>query len=81
VSLVFIQVELPPTALRDYFGALDNLGLSYLFIDTSSLLGSRGDVTLELNVDGGDHNGTQLILRPDGTWSMLTNLIIGDTQS
>lgn len=59
----------------NYMHELDRLELPYSFVLDSEAL--NDPMVLELWVDGSDHNGTNIRLKRDGTWTTTTVLTLG----
>ena len=67
--------HLSPKDLQPYFHNLDLSGLYYDFVVTDR---NAYATVLELRVDGREHNGLHIKLKPDGTWELIASIPMGE---
>lgn len=75
MSLITIKATITPDDFHRYVDKLDETELPYSFVCTSAK--SANPVVLELWLDGASHNGTEVRLNKDGTWTAMTDIVIG----
>ena len=77
MGLQTIPQGLVPRYFQNYLRAIDGLQCGFSLTPTNIF--QDGRLEFELWVDGGDHNGTKVMLWPDGTWTVRTEIVIGET--
>lgn len=78
-SLVTTTATLTPSQMNGFFDKMDRLGLAYLFTLNGVEQTSSGvEHSLVCMVDGADIAGFTIVLRSDGTWKALVDVIVGE---
>lgn len=80
INMLMFRTPLPASVLGKYLDSLDRGGLVYcLTVGERKHTSTNYTTTLHLVVDGDDGpNKTEIILKGDGTWTMETNITVGD---
>jgi hypothetical protein len=71
--LVTTQATLTPQQLNEMFKKMDHLAFGYHFTSTEE----RGAQVLECWSEGAPYCSLQIVLRPDGTWTALVDVVVG----
>ena len=77
MTLDTVETTVDQTALCKYLDMLDKRGEIYCFIVNGNALART---VLELSRDG-CADGVQLELYADGTWKMISHIVVGETEN
>ena len=73
-SLVTTSAILTPVQFREFLNKADKLGVTYEFVNNNQ---DEAGTHLLCMSEGADYAGLTVILKPDGTWQALVDVVVG----